>query len=260
MDLRCKNGGTFDHIGITEALSNNNKTVLKLFDTFTGEIFQNSSYKITPYKEVTPTPRYAKSEEQALDFRSTVDKFHTKPDDYYFGEIENIKASHGEKALVQILKLTKYVKVHNVAFIKRDELIGIMGCSAANLNRKLNHLAKKNILQFETKGMTVPKTVKILLNPFYFWFGAPDSRIREWMSHWCIKAESIIEREKSIVEEREDILDNVVDEYITGYDINIGEPDKRYVKGEVTKGLMYKDTKKSSTLTQKDLIYLIHGV
>lgn len=261
MDLRCKSYSTkFDHIGITEFTAKNNKNVLKLFDTNTGEVYEDTSYQIKPFKKIDPFPREANSEEQALDFRSTIHKFYTKPDDRQFGDLEKIKSSHGEKILLQVLKITKHIKVHNVAFIKRDTLVDILGCSNSNLNRKLNMLVDRNIIRFETKGLTVPKTIKIIVNPFYFFFGSCEQKMREWMTFWCYKAEGVSKvcDDRFAVSEEE--LSNPVDDYITGYDINLTEPDGRIKKGEVSEAHMYKDKTKNRKFSQEDLIYLIYGI
>ena len=150
--------------------------------------------------------------------------------------------------------MSKYVKVHNVAFIGREELCNLLDCSSANLNRKLNSLEKRNLIKYTSKGLNKPKTVKILLNPSYFWYGSNFERLTEWLSYWCKKGEGVLERE---ISEREDCL-NAEDiffpeDYNTMYDIGVYD-DRREVAGNFN-FLAY-----GPTLSHQDLIYILYGV
>lgn len=260
----------YDHIGITEFKTKNNKKVLKLFDTHSGEVFENSNYQITPFRLTDPPPRFAKCEEQALDFRTKMDKYFVNDEHKVFGDLEQIRTKHGEKILIPLLRLTRYVKVHNVLFIPREDLLEVFQCTNANLNRKLNSLVDRNIIQFFTKGLNKPKHVKILINPFYFYFGSNEGKMKEWLSYWCVKAESVTSRVEDLPPKKDTCKDvRILEEdsylYDTGYDISSFEPDSRHKVGEFTskhiKGNVEKDKKvKTKTLSQSDLVYLIYGV
>lgn len=260
----------YDHIGITEFKTKNNKKVLKLFDTNSGEVFESSSYQIVPFRLTNPSPRFAKCEEQALDFRTKMDKYFVNDEYKVFGDLEQIRTKHGESILIPLLKLTKYVKVHNVLFIPRDDLLEIFQCTNSNLNRKLNSLADRNIIQFTTKGLNKPKHVKILINPFYYYFGSSEGKMKEWLSYWCVKAESVTSRLEEAAPKKDSCNDMAIpseDSYLydTGYDISSFEPDSRYKLGEISnkhkQSNVDKDKKsKTKTLSQSELVYLIYGV
>lgn len=250
-----------DKIGITDlqVIDKNGKKgrwVLKLFDTETGEIFEESSYTIRPYKQVDPLPRFAKCEEDALSFRSLTDMKFTRSDNKFFGDLQALSEHHGDSILKQILSLTKHVKVHNVAFIHRDILCEVLDCTNANLNRKLNSLVKRNLIKYETKSVCTLKTVKILINPFTFWFGSYTARMNEWLSYWCAKSDGVIEYESNtILNVTPSDIDGAID-YDISYDIGVFDDsreyigDKEYLMGESTKDY----------LTEDQLIYLIYGV
>ena len=121
-----------DRTGITEYKAGNGRTVLKLFDTETGEIFTDSKYQVIPFTPVSPLPRFAKSEEQALDFRSVNHLRFTTNNNVWFGELEKLEQIHGQDILKQFLSLTKKVKVHNVLFISREELCSMFESSNSN--------------------------------------------------------------------------------------------------------------------------------
>lgn len=251
MNLRCPKL-RLDKIGITEYKASNGKVVLKLFDVESGEIFEDSNYVVRPYKQVTPSPRNAKCKEQALDFRNDWDKKYMSTNNKSFGDLQSIERHHGLDILKTVLSLTKQVVVHNVCFIPREELLGIFNCTDKNLNRKLKSLEDRHIIQYETKGLNVPKTIKILINPSYFWYGSDKSKFHEWLSYWCSKTPKVLESEdafKSSVIESEVPL-----EYDVRYDI--GVYDDKVVEDES----LLVDKSYVKNLTHDQLIYLIYGV
>lgn len=249
-----------DRTGITEYKAGNGRTVLKLFDTETGEIFTDSKYQVIPFTPVSPLPRFAKSEEQALDFRSVNHLRFTTNNNVWFGELEKLEQIHGQDILKQFLSLTKKVKVHNVLFISREELCSMFESSNSNLNRKLNSLEKRNLIKYTTKNLTVPKTIKVLLNPSHFWYGCNSSRLNEWLGYWCPKSSKVAEEGKGFKHSEDISLTGIVyseDDFPQSYDVmydigvyddrreSIG--DKSFVEG-------------SSYLTHQDLIYIVYGV
>lgn len=249
-----------DKIGITEYKAGNGRKVLKLFDTETGEIFTDSKYQVIPFTPVSPLPRFGKSEQQSLDYRSVGHLQYTTKNNVWFGELERLGQAHGQDILKQFLSLTKKVKIHNVLFMKREELCEVFDCSNTNLNRKLNSLEKRNLIRYTSKNLQEAKTIKILLNPSHFWYGCNKSRLHEWLGYWCPKSDSVLEREKDL-KHSEDIAstgliyneDDIPVEYDVMYDIgmyddrreNIG--DKSFVEGD-------------NNLSHQDLIYIVYGV
>ncbi len=245
-----------DKIGITEFKASNGKVVLKLFDSETGEIFEDSEYTVRPFKQVDPLPRFSREEQEALDYRSSIDKKYSRSTDKYFGDIQTIEKSHGNDILKQLLTLTKYVKVHNVLFLDRIILCEMFSCTNANLNRKLNSLVKRNLIKYETKGLMKPKSVKILIHPFVFWFGSFTSRMHEWLSYWCPKSEAVLEFEANTLSSGEDESLICVDSYDITYDIGVYDDSREYI-GD-SKYLMKESN--IDYLTEANLIYLIYGV
>lgn len=245
-----------DKIGITEFKAANGKVVLKLFDSETGEIFEDSVYTVRPYKQVDPLPRFSREEQEALDYRSSIDKQYARSTDKYFGDMQTIEKSHGNDILKQILNLTKYVKVHNVLFLNRETLCELFSCTNANLNRKLNSLVKRNLIKYETKGLMKPKSVKILIHPFVFWFGSFKARMHEWLSYWCPKSESVLLLETNTLNYQEDESLKGVDSYDITYDIGVYDDSREYI-GD-SKYLMRESN--IDYLTEANLIYLIYGV
>lgn len=245
-----------DKIGITDLTASNGKKVLKLFDVETGEIFEDSSYTIKPYQQVNPLPRFARDAGEALDYRSSMDKKYTRSSNKYFGDLQAISEHHGHGILKQILELTKYVKVHCVAFVPREVLCSIFDCTNANLNRKLNSLVKRKLIQYETKNVITPKTVKILIHPFVFWFGSFNGRMHEWLSYWCEKSERVLEYEATTLANVDTTGVVGAECYDITYDIGVYDDsaecvgDKGYLMGN--RGVDY--------LTEANLIYLIYGV
>lgn len=251
MNLRCPKL-RLDKIGITEYKVGNGKIVLKLFDVESGEIFEDSDYVVRPYKQVTPLPRYAKCKEQALDFRSEWDTKYMSTNNKHFGDLESISNKHGEDILKIVLSLTKHVVVHNVCFIPRDVLVSIFNCTDKNLNRKLKSLVDRHIIQYETKGLNVPKTIKILINPSYFWYGSDKSRMHEWLSYWCSKTNKVLEIEDTF--RKNEITSEIPLEYDVRYDIGV------YDEKVVEEDEYLLDKSYVRTLTHDQLIYLIYGV
>lgn len=241
-----------EHIGITEFRAKNGRIVLKLFDTLTGEIFEDSKYNELPFTPVNPLPRFAKSEGQALDFRSAEHRKFVSHNNIWFGDMDNFMREHGEDILKQFLCLTKRVRVHNILFIGRDELCDLLSCSNSNLNRKLKIMERKGIISYTTKKLTIPREVKILLNPSYFWYGCNSSRMNEWLSYWCPRIESDCSVEVSCIHMEE--YDNIgVTEYSSEYDIGVFD-DHRDSFGD--KGF----TENQGFLTPQELMYIVHGV
>lgn len=252
-----------DKIGITDlqVIDKNGRKgrwILKLFDTETGEIFEDSSYTVIPFKRVDPPPRYAKCEEDALDFRGVVDRKFMNPTYKTFGDLQTIKQHHGEKILKEVLNLTKGVCVHNIAFIKRADLCKIFSCNNTNLNRKLNSLVKRNLIKYETKGLSSPKTIKILLHPFVFWYGSSNAKITEWLDHWCYKSDSIKRYEAETAQQDNDDYDSEVDslEYDISYDIGVFDDSREYI-GD--RGYLMSESSENY-LSEDKLIYLLYNV
>lgn len=229
--------------------------VLKLFDTNTGEIFTDFNYKEPAVFQVNPQPRFGKCEEDALNFRDSNDKKFTSSEYKVFGDLNTVKKQYGENVLRSLLMITKKVKVHNVAFIKRSELCDIFSCSNSNLNRKLNSLVKNNLIKFYTKEVTAPKTIKILLNPFLFWYGASKSKVVEWLNYWC--SESPVHYDT--VTPSEDYIKTVSVEdfkYSDSYDVGIYDDNREYM-GD--KSYLVSECEKE-ILSEDKLIYLLYDV
>ena len=249
-----------DKIGITEYKAGNGKMVFKLFDTETGEIFTDSKYHIKPFTPVNPLPRFAKSEEQALEFRSPQHLKFTTNNNIWFGELERLGQAHGQDILRNFLELTKKVKIHNILFMSRDELCEIFSCSNANLNRKLNSLEKRNLIKYTTKELQVAKSVKVLLNPSHFWYGCNITRLQEWLGYWCPKSGKVLEGEKEF-KHSEDISASGIsysdEDFPETYDVmyDIGVYDDR---NECVGSKSF--TEGSRELTHQDLIYIVYGV
>lgn len=250
-----------DKIGITDLHvrdknGKRGKKVVKLFDTETGEIFENISYTIRPYRQVDPLPRFAKCEEDALEFRNTTDMKFTRSDNKHFGDLQALSEHHGNPILKQILGFTKYVKIHNVAFIHRDILCEILECTNANLNRKLNSLVKRNLIKYETKSVCTQKTVKILIHPFTFWFGSYTTRMNEWLSYWCVKSENILGYEAQTLSYVDTDEVKGAEDYDISYDIGVYDDSAEYI-GD--RGYLMSESN-LDYLTEDQLIYLIYGV
>lgn len=160
-----------------------------LVDTLTGEVYE--SYRERP--SLTRLPYYSDAKGECRLVHCVPPTLYKaipliKKENSRFITLEtcaNLYPKADIKLLyTEVVKLTPFIRWMNTAFVPRECLADILNCGAHNLNKKLNKLRRKRIIQYTATGLDVKGVVRVNINPAIYWVGGEKYAIREWWRKW----------------------------------------------------------------------------